>query len=145
MRGDGVDRASKLCSFDGVAALEGPDVTEVSPSSVGIAALDGSDGLLCVDHGQWIAGQRDRLAYSFADLVDSFGPRTKRGVIVCFLSVLEMARLRLIKLRQDPDTLTISVLPIHANLRDDEDDVTLMAQLESVDEFEGDAPTTEST
>lgn len=91
-------------------------------------------------------GQRDRLSYSFADIVDSFGPRTKRGVIVCFLSVLEMARLRLIRLSQDPDTLTISVLPIHGNLRDDTDDVTLQTQLESVDEFEGDAPTTpEST
>lgn len=45
---------------------------------------------------------RTRESFTFADLVDMFGPRTRRGVIVSFLSMLEMARLRLVRLRQDP-------------------------------------------
>ncbi|MDP2343283.1 MAG: segregation/condensation protein A [Deltaproteobacteria bacterium] len=80
---------------------------------------------------------RDRLSFTFADLVDHFGPRTKRGVIVTFLSVLEMARLRLVHLRQDPDTLTISVLPVHDNLRGDDDDTALHQKMATVDEFGG--------
>ena len=82
-------------------------------------------------------GARDRPAFSFAELVDHFGPRTKRGVIVTFLSILEMARLRLIHLRQDPDSLAISVLPVHDNLRGDDDDVVLSQKMASVDEFGG--------
>ncbi len=77
-------------------------------------------------------------AFTFADLVDKFGPRTRRGVIVCFLSVLEMARLRLVRLRQDPDTLAINVLPQQDNLRGDDEDVVLTQKLASVDEFGGD-------
>lgn len=82
---------------------------------------------------------RTREAFTFADLVDKFGPRTRRGVIVCFLSVLEMARLRLIRLRQDPETLAINVLPQHDNLRSDDDDVVLTQKLSTVDEFGGEA------
>jgi hypothetical protein len=80
---------------------------------------------------------RAREAFTFADLVDLFGPRTKRGVIVTFLSVLEMARLRLVHLRQDPDTLAISVRPVHENLRGDDDDVVLQQKMATVDEFGG--------
>lgn len=80
---------------------------------------------------------RARAAFTFADLVDLFGPRTRRGVIVSFLSVLEMARLRLIRLHQDPETLAITVMPQHDNLRGDDDDVVLSQMLASVDEFAG--------
>jgi len=80
---------------------------------------------------------RARAAFTFADLVDRFGPRTRRGVIVSFLSVLEMARLRLIRLHQDPGTLAITVMPQHDNLRGDDDDVVLSQMLASVDEFAG--------
>jgi segregation and condensation protein A len=82
-------------------------------------------------------GAREREAFSFVDIVDGFGPRTRRGVIVCFLSVLEMARLRLVRLSQDPDTLAIHVLPVHGNLRGEDDDVTLKDTLANVDEFDG--------
>ena len=81
-------------------------------------------------------GQRSRASFSFADLVDLFGPRTKRGVIVSFLSVLEMARLRLVRLVQDPESQLITVSPVHANLRDDDDDAALNTTLAQVDEFE---------
>lgn len=80
---------------------------------------------------------RDRGSYTFVELVDSFGPRTRRGVIVCFLSVLEMARLRLVRLSQDPDTLAIHVEPVHDNLRNDEDDAGIKGTLANVDEFNG--------
>lgn len=89
-------------------------------------------------------GARDRESFSFAELVDRFGPRTRRGVIVSFLSMLEMARLRLVRLRQDPDTLAISVMPQHANLKSDDDDVILSQKLASVDEFEGERPETDN-
>lgn len=85
-------------------------------------------------------GARDKAIFSFAELVDLFGPRTKKGVIVCFLSMLEMARLSLVRLRQDPDTLAISVEPVRKNLRsEDDDDITLKAALATVDEFGGEA------
>ena len=83
-------------------------------------------------------GSRDRDVFTFAELVDRFGPRTRRGVIVCFLSMLEMARLRLVHLRQDPETMAISVAPRHENLRSDDDtDVVLSQKLATVDEFDG--------
>ena len=85
-------------------------------------------------------GARDQVAFTFAELVDLFGPRTKRGVIVTFLSVLEMARLRLVHLRQEPGTQSISVVPMHENLRgEDDDDVVLTQKMSSVDEFGGPA------
>ena len=87
---------------------------------------------------------RDIEAFSFADLVDRFGPRTRRGVIVTFLSMLEMARLKLIRLRQDVDTGLIDILPVHDNLRaEPEQDPSLAAALATVDEFEGEAPDSE--
>lgn len=88
-------------------------------------------------------GARDRLIFSFAELVDHFGPRTKRGVIVTFLAVLEMARLRLVHLRQDVDN-AISVVPVHDNLRGDDDDVVLTQRLDTVDEFGGATPDQEA-
>jgi segregation and condensation protein A len=83
-------------------------------------------------------GDPERESFSFVDIVDGFGPRTRRGVIVCFLAVLEMARLRLVRLSQDPDTLAISVQPVHGNLRgDDDEDASLKDTLATVDEFDG--------
>lgn len=79
---------------------------------------------------------RSRLTFTFADLVDAFGPRTRRSVIVSFLSVLEMARLRLVRIQQDLDSQAITVSPVHGNLRDDDDDTVLTTKLAEVDEFE---------
>ncbi len=81
--------------------------------------------------------ERERPSFSFADVVDRFGPRTRRGMIVCFLSVLEMVRLRLVRIRQDPDTATIHLEPVHANLRAEDDDAFLQDALGNVDEFDG--------
>jgi segregation and condensation protein A len=67
------------------------------------------------------AGVLGAGTFAFADLVDRFGPRTRRGVIVTFLSLLEMARLKLVRLRQDPDTLALDVTPVPENLRTDDD------------------------
>ena len=80
------------------------------------------------------AGVTGAGVFSFADLVDRFGPRTRRGVIVTFLSVLEMARLKLVRLRQDPDSLAIDVEPVLDNLSSD-DDAELKSRLSTVDEF----------
>jgi segregation and condensation protein A len=80
-------------------------------------------------------GDRSCLAFTFAELVDRFGPRTRRSVIVSFLSVLEMARLRLVRLQQDADTNAITIAPVHDNLRDDDDDAALNTRLADVDEF----------
>lgn len=69
------------------------------------------------------------MGYSFAELCDAFGPRTKRGVIVTFLSVLEMTRLKLIRVRQD-EAGAISIHAVEENLKGS--DLALTA----VDEFE---------
>ncbi len=68
---------------------------------------------------------------SFWELVDRFGGRDRKNVVVTFLSVLEMARLRLLRVRQDGDG-DIIVLPVTANLRMDED--TKQAALAAVEE-----------
>lgn len=57
--------------------------------------------------------------WSFAELCDSFGPRTKRGVIVTFLSILEMTRLKLIRVVQD-ESGHISIEPVEQNLKADD-------------------------
>jgi segregation and condensation protein A len=67
--------------------------------------------------------------YTFAELCDAFGPRDKRAVIVTFLSILEMTRLKLVRVRQD-DEGHISIHPVEENLRADQ------LALASVDEFE---------
>ena len=68
-----------------------------------------------------LAATSDRPArgMSFAELCDAFGPRTKRSVIVTFLSVLEMTRLRLLRIVQDDDG-HIKVEPVQENLRADD-------------------------
>jgi segregation and condensation protein A len=81
------------------------------------------------------AGVAGGGAFTFAELVDRFGPRTRRGVIVTFLSILEMARLKLVRLQQDQETLALDVVPVLDNLHA-EDDAT-RAGLASVDEFGG--------
>ena len=71
----------------------------------------------------------------FWALVDLFGGRARRNVVVTFLSVLEMARLRLVQVRQDADTGDIFVLPVAKNLRpDDGGDDTLQAAIAAVEE-----------
>jgi segregation and condensation protein A len=74
------------------------------------------------------AKPRER-GYSFAELCDSFGPRTKRGVIVTFLSILEMTRLKLIRVMQDENG-AIFIRPVEENLRASDQ------ALQNVDEFE---------
>jgi segregation and condensation protein A len=81
------------------------------------------------------AGVAVGSVYSFADLVDRFGPRTRRGVIVTFLSILEMARLKLLRLRQDPDSLAIDIEPVLDNLKADDEDGALKERLATVEEF----------
>ena len=82
-------------------------------------------------------GDRSIEVFTFADLVDRFGPRTRRGVIVTFLSMLEMARLRLVRVRQD-ESGAITIHPVHDNLRaDPEVETSLTAALATVDEFDG--------
>jgi segregation and condensation protein A len=76
----------------------------------------------------------DGTPRTFAALCDAFGQRTRRSVIVTFLAVLEMTRLRLTRVRQAEDG-TIEIHPILDNLRADED--ALKATLGAVQEFEG--------
>lgn len=73
--------------------------------------------------------RRPERGFSFAELCDAFGPRTRRGVIVTFLSVLEMTRLKLIRVEQ-AETGAISILPMGENLRSSD------AALGTVDEFD---------
>ncbi|MBM4281772.1 MAG: segregation/condensation protein A [Deltaproteobacteria bacterium] len=81
------------------------------------------------------AGVGAGSVFTFAELVDHFGPRTRRGVIVTFLSILEMARLKLVRLRQDPESLSIDVEPVLDNLAAEDDDGALKERLLAVDEF----------
>ncbi len=83
-----------------------------------------------VDHLQQVGEQ----GVSFASLVDHFGGRTRRNIIVTFLSVLEMTRLRLLRISQLDDG-TIDVHAILENLRTD-DGEALGRALAGVDEFE---------
>jgi segregation and condensation protein A len=76
----------------------------------------------------------DGSARSFAFLCDQFGPRTRRNVIVTFLSVLEMTRLRLVRVCQAEDG-SIEIHPILENLRTDEEQ--LKNTLGDVQEFDG--------
>jgi segregation and condensation protein A len=90
------------------------------------------------------AADPDAVLFAFGDLVDRFGPRTRRSIIVTFLSMLEMARLKLVKLTQDVDTGLIGIIPVRDNLRDNDTDTTsLTSMLATVDEF-GDDPDAEA-
>ncbi len=75
----------------------------------------------------------DGRDHSFAELCDRFGARTRKNVIVTFLAVLEMTRLKLTRVVQDDDG-TIMIQPVMDNLRADED--ALKAALGNVEEFE---------
>lgn len=79
-----------------------------------------------------LAGTADRPArgWSFAELCDAFGPRTKRGVIVTFLSILEMTRLHLVRVVQDDDG-HIRIAPVEENLVRSDDVVSSI-----VDDYE---------
>ncbi|OGQ10090.1 MAG: hypothetical protein A2138_16050 [Deltaproteobacteria bacterium RBG_16_71_12] len=74
---------------------------------------------------------------SFGALVDHFGGRTRSNIIVTFLSVLEMTRLRLLRIAQRDDG-GIEVHPVLENLRADEGE-GLTRALATVDEFEAPA------
>lgn len=76
--------------------------------------------------------------WSFAELCDAFGPRTKRGVIVTFLSILEMTRLRLIRLEQSEDG-HISIHPNEDNLRADDVNAAIVDDYEKPADVEADA------
>jgi segregation and condensation protein A len=82
--------------------------------------------------------QADPRGWGFAELCDSFGPRTKRGVIVTFLSILEMTRLKLIRILQSDDG-HISINPVEDNLRADD------VQSSIVDDYEKKAAAAEET
>jgi segregation and condensation protein A len=69
--------------------------------------------------------------FSFDDVVLRFGARTRKNIIVTFLSVLEMARLKLLRFHQD-ESGRIFVSPVLENLRADD---TMSEALASVDEF----------
>jgi segregation and condensation protein A len=71
--------------------------------------------------------------FRFDFLVDRFGTRTRRNIIVTFLSILEMARLRLVRVRQGDDGL-IRVTGVEANLQREGEE--LKSVLDSVDEFD---------
>ncbi len=126
-----VDPLELIRLLDGILRRQQKTVVhEVLIERIGVGArINDLVDIFCAD--------RARESFGFADLVDRFGPRTKRGVIVTFLSVLEMARLRLVRLRQDLAGPSISVLPVHENLRGDDDDVVLSQKMASVDEFGG--------
>lgn len=74
---------------------------------------------------------------TFAALVDHYGGRTRRNVIVTFLAVLEMTRLRLLRIAQREDG-SIEVHPVLENLRAEEGE-GLTRALATVDEFEAPA------
>jgi segregation and condensation protein A len=73
--------------------------------------------------------------WSFVELCDAFGPRTKRGVIVTFLSILEMTRLRLVRVVQNDDG-HIRVEPVAENLATDDATAAIVDDYETPSPFE---------
>ena len=72
---------------------------------------------------------RQRTSFTFAQALRLFGANNRNSVIVTFLSVLEMARMKLIKVAQDPSSGAILVLPRQDNLVDmDENSFDLVEQ-----------------
>lgn len=76
---------------------------------------------------------RDRGA-TFVELVDHFGGRTRRNVVVTFLSVLEMTRLKLLRIAQ-LEGGGLEVHPVLENLRGDEGE-GLTKALATVDDYD---------
>jgi len=76
---------------------------------------------------------RERGA-TFVELVDHFGGRTRRNVVVTFLSVLEMTRLRLLRIAQ-LEGGGLEVHPVLENLRGDEGE-GLTKALATVDDYD---------
>jgi segregation and condensation protein A len=66
---------------------------------------------------------RTREHFTFRDVVLRFGSDQKRNVIVTFLSILEMARLKLVRVHQPDDGTQIYITPIQENLSEDQDEV----------------------
>lgn len=63
---------------------------------------------------------RMREHFTFHDVVREFGGYERRNVIVTFLAILEMARLKLVKVTQPADGNTIYISPILENLLADD-------------------------
>jgi segregation and condensation protein A len=73
---------------------------------------------------------RLRTSFTFAQALRLFHASNRNSVIVTFLSVLEMARMKLIKVAQDPNSGAILVLPRQENLVDmDENSFDLVEQV----------------
>ena len=73
-----------------------------------------------------------RTSFTFAQALRLFQANNRNSVIVTFLAVLEMARMKLIKVAQDPATNTILLLPRADNLVDmDENSFDLPEQVEA--------------
>ena len=74
---------------------------------------------------------RLRTSFTFAQALRLFHANNRNSVIVTFLSILEMARMKLIKVAQDPSSGAILVLPRQENLVDmDENSFDLVEQVE---------------
>lgn len=85
---------------------------------------------------------RMREHFTFHDVVREFGAYERRNVIVTFLAVLEMARLKLVKVTQPGDGSTIYIAPIMENLLADDaiaEDNSFDEDLRAAEEAEGDA------
>jgi segregation and condensation protein A len=84
---------------------------------------------------------RENENFAFEDILDRYGERSRQNVIVTFLSVLEMARLKLVRVIQHPETGAITVHSIAENLKADDG---MIESLSTVDEFEPGAASTSS-
>jgi segregation and condensation protein A len=73
---------------------------------------------------------RMRQSYTFSQALKAFNADNRNSVIVTFLSVLEMAKMKLIKVAQDKDTGTILIISNQENLVDmDENSFDLVEQV----------------
>lgn len=73
---------------------------------------------------------RMRQSYTFAQALRAFSAENRNSVIVTFLSVLEMAKMKLIKVAQDKDSGTILIISNQDNLVDmDENSFDLVEQV----------------
>lgn len=68
---------------------------------------------------------RMKLQFWFKEAVGYFGARTKSDVIVSFLSILEMARLRLVRIEQEPGSSHISIIALDHEFAGELGDVEL--------------------
>jgi segregation and condensation protein A len=81
---------------------------------------------------EWIHEVKPEKPVSFVEILTRFGGTVKRHVVVSFLALLEMTRLKWIRISQD-DTLMIYIEPVWENLLVSE---VLEEGLKTVDEFD---------